>query len=426
MKLQNKVHWWDGLYLSPEHLQEEHNNLSNSIKNLKYILNNYITVNHLEINQLLLTRGIIEILNFEGMFPNMDYIQYNSEEIINKKDKIYPIKEDINKYNKIINENGGLLIYLTISDEVVYISEEINNIKIEKVIPKLIITNENSVENLNKSIPILRIINKNGNLIMDEEYIPPMVFIKQSSNFYKEIEEFIKFLRNTAMMTAGEFFTRVNNLDVESILNKMNYFLKYNSLMPEILVLESLLLNKGHPKDIFVCFQKIIGGLSLLRFTNLPSLQIYNHEDIYKSLMDLMNLIKMMLENLQSKGDSMIMKLIDNKFSLEIPMDVFTPLINTYLFIELNNEKEKNDAINWIEEAKIYGKGFDEIINLKRVRGLERKILNKILFGNQIIIVELNMNSEFLQMTNNILYINNSISNYMPKNILLSWRSEEI
>jgi predicted component of type VI protein secretion system len=426
MNIQNKIHWWEGLYLSPEHLQEEQNNLDNRVKNFQYILNNYTTVNKLEINQLLLTRGIIQILAFEGMFPNMDYIKYNSEEIFNNKDKIYSIKEDINKYNKIINENGGLLIYLTISHEILYVTEEINNVKIDKIIPKIIITNENSVEDFNKSLPIIRIININGNLVVDDEYVPPMVFFHTSNSFYKKIEEFIKFLRNTAMMTAGEFFTRVNNLDVESIFNKMNYFLKYNSLMPEILVLESLLLNKGHPQNIFICLQRIIGGLSLLRFTNLPSLQIYNHDNIYESLNTLMNIIKIMLENLKSKGDSMIMKYTNEKFNLELPLEVFTPLIKTYLFIELNNEQEKNEAINWIEEAKIYGEGFEEVVNLKRVSGLERKILNKVLFGNQVIVVEVNMNSEFVQMNNNILYIYNSISTYMPKNILLSWRTEEI
>jgi hypothetical protein len=139
-----------------------------------------------------------------------------------------------------------------------------------------------------------------------------------------------------------------------------------------------------------------------------------------------MNIIKIMLENLKSKGDSMIMKYTNEKFNLELPLEVFTPLIKTYLFIELNNEQEKNEAINWIEEAKIYGEGFEEVVNLKRVSGLERKILNKVLFGNQVIVVEVNMNSEFVQMNNNILYIYNSISTYMPKNILLSWRTEEI
>jgi predicted component of type VI protein secretion system len=195
--------------------------------------------------------------------------------------------------------------------------------------------------------------------------------------------------------------------------------------MPEILVLESLLYGNHHPLYIFLSFQRIIGSLSLLRFTNLPPLQVYDHLDIYKSINNLMEIIKGMLDNLTTDGDGLQMKFSDNKFSVPVPIEAFTPLIKTYLLLEMEDENEKDNISNWIEEAAIYGEGYEEILIIKRVRGINRNILNKTLFGNKILVVELNIHSEFLKMNSN-LYIYNNMSSYTPKSILLCWRSVEI
>ena len=91
------------------------------------------------------------------------------------------------------------------------------------------------------------------------------------------------------------------------------------------------------------------------------------------------------------------------------------------------NEEDKDNITNWIEEARIYGEGFEEMLTLKRVRGINRNILNKTLFGNKILIVEINVHSDFIEMVNNnTLYIYNSINSYVPKSILLCWKSKEI
>lgn len=427
-----KVHWWDGLYLSPEHLQEENFYTEDSIKSLQNIFNNYTTVNDLKINELLLTRGILEIDNFEGMFGNLKYITYNNQLPIEISDtgekigKIYPINQQLNKFSKIINEDG-LIMYLTIDDEEFFVKEIINNVLVEKKIHKLILNPEFSVKDKNKSLPICKIISSKGSFIVDENYIGPINAIKKNNIFFKKIESFIKFLRITTMETAGGFFLDVNGTNMEGLLDKINYFFKYHSLMPEILVLEALLYGDNHPLYIFLSFQRIIGALSLLRFTNLPPLQVYDHLNIYKSINNLMEIIKGMLDNLNTDGEGLQMKLSDNKFSIEMPIEVFTPLIKTYLLLEMEDENDKDNLTNWIEEARIYGSNYEEIIILKRVRGLERNILNKTLFGNKILVVEINVHSEFIKMTNNnSLYIYNSISSYIPKSILLCWRTSEI
>jgi predicted component of type VI protein secretion system len=425
-----KVHWWDGLYLSPEHLQEENFYTEDSIKSLQNVFNNYITVNKLKINELLLTRGVLEIDEFEGMFGNLKYINYVNDsptEICHmgeKNGKIYSINQQLNKFAKIINENG-LIMYLNIDNEEIFLKETINNVVVEKKINKLILIPEFSVKDKDKSLPLCRIITSKGGFIIDETYIAPINSIKKNNNFFIKIEDFIKYLRMTTMETAGGFFIDINGTNMEGLLNKINYFFKYHSLMPEILVLESLLYGNHHPLYIFLSFQRIIGSLSLLRFTNLPPLQVYDHLDIYKSINNLMEIIKGMLDNLTTDGDGLQMKFSDNKFSVPVPIEAFTPLIKTYLLLEMEDENEKDNISNWIEEAAIYGEGYEEILIIKRVRGINRNILNKTLFGNKILVVELNIHSEFLKMNSN-LYIYNNMSSYTPKSILLCWRSVEI
>ena len=427
-----KVHWWDGLYLSPEHLQEESFYTENSIKSLSNIFSNYTTINELEINELLLTRGILEVSRFEAMFGNLQYVTYNNEsptEISdkgNKNGKMYPISEQLNKFAKIINDSG-IIMYLAFTNEEFFVKETINNVLVEKTINKLMLIPDFAVKNNNEALPICRIISSKGIFILDETYIPPINAIKKNNVFFKKLEDFIKFLRITTMETASGFFINENdNLGNEGLLSKINYFFKYHSLMPEILVLEALLYGNHHPLYIFLSFQRIIGSLSLLRFTNLPSLQVYDHLDVYKSINNLMNIIRDMLNNLNTDGNGLQMKLSDEKFSLSLPIEVFTPLIKTYLLLEMEEESDKDSISNWIEEARIYGSGFEEILTLKRVRGINRNILNKTLFGNKILVVEINLHSEFMNMNNSSLYISNHLSSYKPKSILLCWRSTEI
>jgi hypothetical protein len=430
-----KIKWSEGLYLSPEHLNEENKYIENSIKNIKNIMNNYENVINFKINEILLSRGVLEIMEFQCMCANFQYIEYHMDwpvEILSNGDKsgtIYEIREDLNKFAKIIMDKG-LIFYLCIQPEEFIVLEAIHNntdvVHVEKIIPKIVLLPEHLIRNTNTCIPVVRIISDKGGFILDPNYIYPITQLKQNTNLYNLLEAFIKFLRNKAVEMASGFFTKSSGSMEETIIAKLNYSLQYNSIMPEILVLESLLYNEQHPFQIFISLQKIVGYLSLIRFTNLPSCQSYTHYDIYKSISNLIDIITQMVNYLKIDGERLQFHYTNKRFNLLLPLEVFLANIKTYLLIEMDNENEKDTLINWIEDARICDASSEEIINTERVRGLERKIFNTESFGNNIIIVTLNMNSRYLISTNANLIIYNTYSNYLPKNIVLYWRNSSL
>lgn len=431
-----KVGWSDGTYLTPEHLYAENEYLENTISNTRFILNNYEDVKSIRIDEILLTRGILSVVEFEGMFSNFQFITYNMEaptEILSNGDrngKVYEIREDLSKFAKIIMEKG-LLFYLSIDNQEYMVKEWVPNnsdgVILEKILPKLLLTPEHLINNARAAIPVLRIISDKGGFIVDDTYEAPMALINKDKKIYVLLEKFVKFLRNKAIEMASGFFTKINNNKFEdSFIEKMNYSLQYNSIMPEILVLESLLYSKQPPISVFLSLQRIIGSLSLLRFTNLPSLQIYNHYDIYGSINSLISIIIHMINSLKIDGERLQFQYKDTKFILTLPLEVFTPHIKTYLLLEMENEKQRDNLINWIEDARICGTDTESIINIKRVRGLERKIFNTPSFGNRIIVVEVFMQSEYLLPSNSVLLIYNDYNDYIPMNIVLYWRNSPL
>lgn len=429
-----KVRWWDGLYLSPEHLKEENKYLENAARNVRHILNNYEHVCTLKINEILLTRGILEVMEFQGVFSNLEYVEYDMNsptEILNNGDKsghIYEIREDLNKFSKIILEKG-LLFYLCIDEQeqtvVDCIATNNDTVTVEKTVPMLILVPEHLLKNTYASLPIIKIISDKGGFIIDENYEAPVTKLSKENHTYILLEKFIKFLRNHVVEIAAGFFTKKENNTVNSLIEKLNYSLQYNSIMPEILVLESLLDNQAHPLFMFLSLQKIIGSLSLLRFTNLPSVQTYKHQDIYNSISNLVAIITDMINNLKVDGERIQMSYKEEKFNLLLPIESFVPTNKNYLLIEMDSENQKDSIINWIEDARICGADFDTIVTTKRVRGIERKIINTPLFGNKILVIELNFNSEYLAPSKPLLYVYNAYNEVIPKSIIFCWRNDE-
>jgi predicted component of type VI protein secretion system len=359
----------------------------------------------------------------------MEYDMASPTKILSNGDKsgnMYEIREDLNNSAKIIIEKG-LLFYLCVDKEETLLVDTIHNnndeILIEKTVENLILVPEHLLKNTNAAIPVVRIISDKGGFVIDSTYQPPITKITKDCQLYQILEKFIKFLRDRAIEMAAGFFTKNPNDDEATIMEKINYSLQYNSIMPETLVLESLLYNQQHPFNVFLSLQKIIGGLSLLRFTNLPSLQIYNHYDLFASIQNLISIITTMINSLKIDGERIQLEYEEGKFYIQLPIQVFLPSNKTYLLLEMDNENEMDKVTTWIEDARICGGSSEELVNSKRVRGVERKIFPSLLFGNKVLLVELNMQSEYIKPSDGTLYIYNTFSDYLPRSIVLCWRN---
>lgn len=424
------ISWRNGVFLSATHLTEEREFIIRQISNIKHLFAFSANVFSLLINEIKLSKGVLEILSVNAMFPNMQYIEYdiNDPTVILETGElsgnIYPIREDLNQFAKSIR-GKGLMFYLAIdgtfpirdlieqeSDTPVMIDKYLLKLKL---IPEYLLTNQ-------IAIPICRIIYNENGFVVDREYMAPNTNISKKEYLYEILTDFIKTLRVSLLETVGNFFT--NNEREDVLINKLYLGLKYNSLMPNLLNLESALMTGDHPKEIFYILQNIIGSLSLLKFTQLPSASTYNHYDIFESINLLVNNILSMLSNIKEEGEKILFDKDEHLFSVDIPEEIFISGNAIYLLIEIENENDRDRAVYWIEEGKISGDNFQD----QRIRGIGRKIKNTNLFGNNILLVELDLlTSRYINRESKKIIISNTLNNnYVPNNISLFWRVKKI
>jgi hypothetical protein len=161
----------------------------------------------------------------------------------------------------------------------------------------------------------------------------------------------------------------------------------------------------------------------------MPSSNIYNHLDIYASLQNLIGAILGINNSMTKDGERILMDKGDNgDFVQDIPADIFIDGNHTYFILEMKDERERSNMMSWIEEARICGDNVREQLLVNRVRGVERAFKEITLFGNNMLIVELNvMNSKYINMqSKKIILFNHFSGGYEPMSVSIYWRSGEL
>lgn len=427
------ITWTNGTFLSAEHLKDERNFLLYQIRNIQHIMHNYTHVESIKFNEIALNRNSLEITHFEGMMNDMQYIEYDSSfptKILENGEfsgKIYEIKEDLTQYSKLILEKKGLTFHLVIDGDYEIIDSIMDNVNnsttsVSKSIPKLKLLPEHLLSN-KISIPVCKIIKDEYGLNLDSTYIPPTVFIKQEHPIYNKIVDLSKDLRVSLLDKAAEFFTIKKTED--AVTTERYAGLYFSSIMPSVLNLESSINSNAHPKELFAFLQAILGSLSLLRFTHMPSARLYNHNDIYNSLSTIIDDILTINNSMEKDGEKDLFDKDENgQFTQNIPSEVFMEENYTYLIMEMQNEKDRTYLINWIEEARICGDNFLEQIKINRIRGIDRTFKDIAIFGNKMLVVELSIaNSKYINLqSKKIICFNNFSGGYEPASISLYWR----
>ncbi|OED45556.1 hypothetical protein AB836_01530 [Rickettsiales bacterium (ex Bugula neritina AB1)] len=426
-----KIHWSEGIYLTPQHLQQLQDYVDDTIINTTHIREYYEAVLELKIDNLAISKGIFKIQKFIGILKNRKYVNYNCM-LPNQNDN-YDLSIDLQEHSSAFHINNQIILYICLTDKLTTVEENIvdkydntQSLNLLKDVENLVIVPDYLLTGNHIGIPIGKVLWKNNIFVIDEDYQYPIVVINNEHVIYKYIVDFINNMRVSAANITSQYLRDKTKKDL--------VVEKYQSFFPDVLVLESKLLSKVLlPIEVFMTLHKIFGSLSILKLTNLPMIKKYNHYNILEDIKNLINDINNILQEFELLGERIFFQLSDdneyivgnNKFSqsfFHITLDesIFNST-SLFLLVEMDINNNQQDIIKWIENCKIIGKDKVKEIIYRRSRGIQKQITENTNFGKNIVIVEIIMSSfkELLSINEKELYVFNTISTFLPKTLSL-------
>jgi len=296
MKFLSRVVWSEGMYLSPHHFQTQSRYFEDSMAFLSASLwREPWGLLHLELDPKAIRNGTASLLHASGIFPDgMPFEVPNSDpappirnlvEVFPSTDAVLPLylavpaRRDNGFDTDLSSANGGRFSRMQrlLRDETNGIDER--EIELGRKNLRLLTGAELTADVL--SIPIAQIVRDGrGNLVIDEEFIPPCLRLNASEALMLLVKRLIDAAGEKSATVsrsarkAGKFEAGTAALDVANY-----WFLHalHNAIPP----LHHLATTRhAHPEDVFIELSRLAGALCTFSVESDPrNLPSYNHRD---------------------------------------------------------------------------------------------------------------------------------------------------
>lgn len=383
-RLKKAVQWHDGMLLRPEHFQQSDRRVEQILHyQLSQSLPFYWGVSHFRIDDVLLSSGIVRILEIEAIMPDGLVISFH----IDDGDIMeLSLKEHEKEFKK---GKQSLMVYACIPEyrnDAASLNSEYPRFK---SIESGFVVNENTGEEVPRfaclkpylhlhagteppaqyvSFPILKISNSQNNFVL-EQFTPPSLQVPLTLELGSMCCHIAQTIRNKAAFLA------------DRVLSDQTTFMAVEASQ-HIRVMTAALLNfeallqtgKAHPYNLYVALCALAGNLSGLRPNEVPpAFTPYNHNDIFQSFTQVKDYIFYCLDALQEGFTIVTFDQYDRLFKLMMQRDwVQDKLI---LAAKASAEMHEKDLITWLSSAVIASKSFVSSVRDKRILGAKRTII---------------------------------------------------
>jgi len=296
MKFLSRVVWSEGMYLSPHHFQTQSRYFEDSMAFLSASLwREPWGLLHLEIDHKAMRNGTAALLHASGIFPDgLAFEMPNSDpsppmrnlvELFPATDVVLPLYLTVpvrrdNGFDSDLSAANGVRfarMQRTLRDETNGIDEREIDLGQKNI--RLMTEAELTADVL--SIPIAHVLRDGrGNLVCDEEFIPPCLRISASETLMLLVKRLIDAAGEKSATVArsarraGRFEAGTGALDVANY-----WFLHalHNAIPP----LQHLVATRhAHPEDIFIELSRLAGALCTFSVESDPrNLPAYDHRN---------------------------------------------------------------------------------------------------------------------------------------------------
>ena len=367
------IYWHQGLFLKPHHFQylQAYQQQDNLI--LKECMEPYfwgISKLNIDEKELLNKNFIIQELDIVFLDGTIVKLPENAvvasrsfEELYDSMDKDLKVYVGLKSFTQKGINVTELDSYENLQDiDTRFVSKKdatsVNNLYQEDEIAEiqfmdyyLKIFFEDEIKDLNgyQVIPIVNIKRQNEQVIISDDFTPPLLNITADSNFF----EIIKLIQKD--LTSHAFQLEEYKLSADALTQEANY-LKYlmalQSLSNYLPKINHMIKTPNiHPWYYYEVFSQLIGILSTFSnrvniFGKLANdkylLQEYNHLNLYKCFSEIKLLISELLDSIIIGPDYMLpFTKNETTFTLDCPVSIFHAKYRYYLVLKTPTQKEE-------------------------------------------------------------------------------------
>lgn len=394
----NRVHWSEGMLLSPQHFQHADNHRDTlSAHHLRRTSRFYWGVNHFQIDEMALASNVLSIISIECVFPDGTVAQIDDAGSIDgsASQRISLSLDEVNvAAGSTFTVNFGVATYNpkcasdVDTDQTRYISvnegaiadigQPDNQVNVVSLQPRLRLSlAEQSLPN-HSTFPLVKVRKSLDGSFQLAPFTPPLLsaaigYTSKDQDLWVRLGNLIYLAREKAVQLRSLIVDRRSDRVVLEIQRT-----RIIALTHCLASLDVVLGSEAHPFEIYCRLLDYASDLATLREDPVPPLFAkYNHNDLDKIFSFILDYIEESIERVQL--DYTILQFSvshEGHYFCELPEARASEAI--YLAFQVPAKVDKDTLMTWIENACICAKKDHETLELTRDIGFERKPVQKV------------------------------------------------
>ena len=391
----NRVHWTEGMLLSPQHFQHaDHYFDSQLAHQLKRSSRYFWGISSFRFDEIALASNTLKITSLECVFPDGSIVQFESaEESDNSNGYEEPVSLDLDnlslepgavfsicigiaKYNKkcASDRDSDLKRYISVNEGLSSnIGEPQNEVDLVTLHPMLRLHVEEKGSPNHSSFPIAKFEKTMDGTYQKLAFTPPLLsatpgYTDKTDDLWEQLSGLIA----GARIRAGQLRSLITDRRSEKVFREQQRT-RIISLTHHLPVLEALMASEAHPFEIYCKLVEYASDLAVLLDDPVaPLFPKYSHNDLNSSFDPVLSYIEESINSIRL--DYAIILFAENEagdYLCKLPNPDITRSV--LLAFQLPASADKALLIEWIKSAYICDSSEYENLSVIRDIGLERK-----------------------------------------------------
>lgn len=426
--MSNFVQWHEGMLLSPHHFQQSDNNLQSMLSTIA--MSSYpfcYGISELKIDTSALPSGVVRVLKARGIFQDGFCFDYDAI-------KDHPCEKNLSEY--FLTHSTAIKIFLAIparnigtnelygdmaryySDEMLNIADENtgeNNINIPILKPRLKLLTQEEIDGRYTYFPIFEAEKSVDNGIVGTNFLPPFITIDEHSKISELCREIVQMIRTKV----SYFADRKENYNQTASDESMD---NLRLLIQAALPMEAMVrINGIQPFEIYKVLLESMARIISLNPTQLiPTMPIYNHNDLFATFNGMLEYAKNILDALKQKYYIVKFDKDESKFMLQMKKE-WLEKDEIAIGIRRHFSSTEDEILGWIKGLQIASESMMSAIRDRRILGAERSIMERgsyITQPNGMTIISVKTRTAYIKPMEKLCLVNTS-QKTIPEEVVL-------
>ncbi len=377
MSLDSKVVWGEGMFLNPQHFQQQERYFERYIDGKCSALGAYAWgIHNFELDQELLNLGKISVVKAKGVFPDGTPFSFPD---IDDAPPVFELPESTHNQTiylaipvkragavDVLSEKSpqGLARYFmseqAVRDVTVDGGDNLN-INIGKLRMRLL-TDADDLSGY-ACIGLIHVAEsrKDKNILLDEQYIPTCLDCRKSVKLSSFLSELVGLLHHRGEAIAG----RLADTQRGGTAEIADYMLLQVINRIEPLTAHLVSINGLHPVSLYSELAQMSGELSTFVSTNkrAPNLPEYLHHDLQQSFMPVMSNLRQCLSMVYEQT-AIVLELVEKRYGILVAQIQDRTILDSATFVLAARADVADDKLRSLLPAQI------KIASVERIRQL--------------------------------------------------------